>query len=255
MAKRHLAAQLYTVRDQTEKDFAGTIKQVARIGYEGVEIAGFGNMASPEEAADVLKAAGLKVCGAHVGIEQLESDLAGTLAKYRAVGCEAIIVPWLPEGRRKDVAGWKAFAKALNKLGKQVRKEGFKFGYHNHSFEFALIGKGQTGMDILMDQTDEETVGFELDCFWVVHGGKCPACFIKEHARRMMILHLKDMSDPFERKFANVGEGLLDMPAIVEAGTRAKVPWFVVEQDNCYGQNTLDALRVSYRNLKKAKLF
>lgn len=255
MAKRQLAAQLYTVRDQTEKDFVGTIKQVAKIGYDGVELAGFGNTSSPEEAGKAIKDAGLKVCGAHVGIEQLEGDLAGTLAKYRAVGCENIIVPWLAEDRRKDVAGWKTFAKTLNKFGKQLKKEGFKLGYHNHSFEFALTGKGQTGMDILLQQTDPEAVGFELDCFWVVHGGKCPACFIKQNAGRFMVLHLKDMSDPVERKFANVGEGIVDMASIVEAGTKAKVPWFVVEQDNCYGQNTIDALKVGFKNLKKAKLF
>ena len=109
--------------------------------------------------------------------------------------------------------------------------------------------------DILIEETDEEYVGFELDCFWVVHGGKCPACFIKQHADRMLTLHLKDMSDPFNRKFANVGEGLLDMPAIVKSGVKAKVPWYVVEQDDCYGQNTIEALQVGYDNLRKMDLF
>lgn len=255
MAKRHLGVQLYTVRDQIARDFVGVIGQAAKMGYEGVELAGFGNLQSAEEVADVLEQADLKVCGAHIGIEQLENDLAGTLQKYGATGCENIIVPWLPEERRKDIAGWKAFAKQLNKLGKTLRKEGFKLGYHNHSFEFALVQKGLTGMDILIDETDEDNVGFELDCFWVVHGGKCPACFIKRNAGRIMTLHLKDMSDPFERKFANVGEGLLDIPGIVKAGSKAKVPWFIVEQDSCYDQDPMDAIRNSYNNLQKMDLF
>ncbi len=255
MAKRHLGVQLYTVRDQTAKDFAGTVQQAVKIGYEGVELAGFGNLATAEEVADVLEQADLKVCGAHIGIHEFENDLAGVLKKYGTVGCKNLIVPWLPEERRRDVAGWKSFAKQLNKLGKTARKEGFHLGYHNHSFEFALVQKGLTGMDILIDETDSEYVGFELDCFWVVHGGKCPACFIKQNSDRMMILHLKDMSDPTERKFANVGEGLLDTPAIVKAGSKAKVPWFVVEQDNCYGQDPIEAIRNSYRNLQAMDLF
>jgi sugar phosphate isomerase/epimerase len=256
MAQRQLAVQLYTLRDLVAKDFAGTLKQVAKLGYEGVELAGLGNSASPQKAAAALLAAGLKVCGAHVGIEALESDLKGTLATYRMLGCQNIIVPWLPEDRRKDAKGWKAFAKSLDKFGKIVKKEGFRLGYHNHSFEFALIpGTKKLGMDILMDETDPDAVSFELDCFWVVHGGKCPACFILEHGRRLMTLHLKDMSDPFERKFANVGTGLLDIPAIVAAGTKVKVPWFIVEQDDCYGQNPMEAVKISRKNLRQMKLF
>jgi sugar phosphate isomerase/epimerase len=257
MAKRQLAAQLYTVRDYVSKDFAGTLKQVAKIGYAGVELAGFGNAANTQEAAAALKATGLKVCGAHIGIHEFQSNLKGVMETYSTVGCQNLVVPWLPEELRKDVKGWKAFAKLLNKFGKQVAKEGFKLGYHNHSFEFAIIpgSKKQLGMDILIEETDPAAVSFELDCFWVVHGGQSPAAFITKHAKRIMTLHLKDMSDPFERKFANVGAGLLDMPGIVAAGTKARVPWFVVEQDSSYDQDPMDALKVGYKNLKQMKLF
>lgn len=253
MAKRQLAAQLYTVRDLTAKDFAATVKQIAKLGYEGVELAGFGNL-SAEDAAKAVKQAGLKVCGAHVGIDQLETDLKGTLKTYELFGCQNIIVPWVGEERRKNAAGWKTFAKSLNKFGTILKKEGFNIGYHNHSFEFELISKGVTGMDLLLKNTDAGTVGFELDCFWVVHGGKCPACFIRDYANRIMTLHLKDMSDPKERKFANVGEGILDIPSILKAGIKAKVPWFIVEQDDCYDQAPMDALRVSYKNIAKMGL-
>ena len=75
-----------------------------------------------QEAAAALKATGLKVCGAHVGIHEFQTDLKGTLAKYGAVGCQNVIVPWLPQELREDVTGWKAFAKLLNKLGKQVER-------------------------------------------------------------------------------------------------------------------------------------
>ena len=254
MAKRHLGVQLYTLRDMLSMDFAGTLQQVAEIGYEGVELAGFGNAANPEEAARAITANDLKVCGAHVGIEQLEKDLPGTLKAYETVGCKNIIVPWLPEDRRKDLQGWKTFAKTLNRFGKQLRKAGFALGYHNHSFEFVKLGN-TTGHEILVDYTDAENVSFELDCFWVVHGGKCPKCYIHQLGKRIMTLHLKDMTDPFERKFANVGSGILNIPSIVKAGSKVKVPWFIVEQDNCYEQNPLDAVKTSYRNLQAMDLF
>lgn len=253
MAKRQLAAQLYTVRDLTAKDFAGTVRQIAKLGYEGVELAGFGNLSAKDAAAAVTDA-GLKVCGAHVGIDQLEGNLKGTLKTYGLFGCKNIIVPWMPEDRRKNAAGWKAFGKSLNKAGAILKKEGFQIGYHNHSFEFELVSKGVTGMDLLLSSTDAETVGLELDCFWVVHGGRCPACFIKGYADRIVTLHLKDMSDPKERKFANVGEGILDTQAIIKAGKKARVPWYIVEQDDCYGQSPMEALRVSYQNIRKMDL-
>ena len=257
MANRHLALQLYTLRDLVAKDFADTLKQVAKIGYAGIELAGFGNVADANQAANDIDAAGLKVAGAHVGINEFENDLKKTLDTYAAVNCTRLIVPWMPEERRKDVKGWKQFAKTLNNFGKIVAKEGFQLGYHNHSFEFALLPgtKKQLGMDILINETEPGLVSFELDCFWVLHGGKCPACYIAQNAKRIMTLHLTDMSDPFERKFANVGDGIMDIPSIVAAGSKAKVPWFIVEQDNCYEQPPLEAARNSFKNLAKMNLF
>ena len=255
MATRTLAVQLYSVRDRTEKDLEGTLKQVAALGYQAVELAGFGNCKSAEEAAAALRASGLAVCGAHIGIEQFESDLADTIRQYKLLGCSNLVVPWLPQERRTGLSGWKQFAKSLNDIGQSVKQQGLRLGYHNHSFEFALIEKGVCGMDILLNETDPAAVSLELDCFWVVHGGRCPACFIRKHASRLMTLHLKDMSDPVERKFANVGTGLLDFPSIVAAGTEAGVPWFIVEQDNCYGQDTLEAVKTSMANLKAMQLF
>lgn len=250
MAKRHLGLQLYSLRTLTGTDFVGTLQKVAEIGYEGVELAGFANLQTAEEVAKAVDEAGLKVCSAHVGIEQFETDLAGVMKKYETIGCENLIIPALPQARRENLAGWKSLAKSINKIGKALKKNGFNLGYHNHAFEFNVIEKGLTGWDILLDETDKDLVQLELDVFWTVFGGRCPLCTIKKNADRLMSLHMKDMRNANERKFASVGEGILDIPAIVKAGAKAKVPWYIVEQDDCYGQDPLQAVAASCKNLK-----
>src|SRR4051812_20426964 len=105
-----ISLQLYTVRDLTAKDFAGTVKKVAGIGYRAVEMAGYGNLKSAAEVKKALDDAGLKVSGAHAPIEQLESDLNKVLDESDALGNKNVICPWMPEARRKDAAGWKQTA-------------------------------------------------------------------------------------------------------------------------------------------------
>lgn len=245
-----LSAQLYTIRDLTANDFAYAVREVARIGYAAVELAGYGNLTS---AADVKKAcddAGLKISGNHVAIESLEEDPARVADENAVFGIKQLIVPWVVEGRRKDAAGWHGIARSLNVIGAQLRDRGYELLYHNHSFEFQQFD-GKTGMDILLENTDPALVKCELDVYWVAHGGHDPAGYINRLGPRCALLHMKDMAPGPDRQFAAVGTGTLDFPAIVAAARRAGVEWYVAEQDNCYGRNPLDSLRTSFENLKK----
>src|SRR6476469_5283335 len=108
-----ISLQLYTVRDLTATDFAGTVKQLAKIGYRAVEMAGYGNLKSAKEAKKALDDAGLEVSGAHATIDVLQSDLNKIMDEHETLGSKNIICPWLPEERRKDADGWKRAAADL----------------------------------------------------------------------------------------------------------------------------------------------
>lgn len=251
MPKIPVALQLYTVRDRTKTDFAGTVKEVARIGYAGVELAGYGNLTTAKDVRKALDDAGLKLAGAHVGIDALEKDLPRVLDDQHILGNRNVVCPYMPEPRRKDAAGWKQVAESLSQIATRCREKGFTFAYHNHSFEFQVFD-GKTGMDILWDNTDAAMVRSELDVFWVKHGGIDPVDYLKELGKRVALLHLKDMATGPERKFAPVGTGTIDFSAIDAAAQQIGVQWNIVEQDDPYGQSSLEIAKISFENLKKA---
>jgi sugar phosphate isomerase/epimerase len=253
MAKLPVSLQLYTVRDLTAKDFAGSIKEVAKIGYRNVELAGFGNLKTAAEVKKVLDDNGIKVSGAHAAIDQLEKDLPRILDEAESFNNTHLICPYMPEERRKDAAGWKQVAKILSGIGRSCHDRGIDFAYHNHSFEFQQFD-GKYGFDILWENSDPNYLKSELDTYWVQHGGADPVGYINKLQNRVLLLHLKDMAPGPDRKFAPVGTGILDFKGIIAAAEKYGVRNGAVEQDNCYETPPLEAIKISFENLKKLGL-
>lgn len=249
-----LSIQLYTVRDHTAKDFAGTVKRLADIGFKGVELAGYGNLKSAGEVRKALDAAGLVVSGAHTGIDGLLTDPGKVAEEQKILGNPHVICPWAPLDNKPE-SEYLAFAQQLEKAGAAAVQHGLTLAYHNHSFEYKPFGKknGKTydGLDIIFQNTKPDHVKAELDLFWVAHGGHNPAPYIQALGSRTILVHLKDMQVGPDRRFANVGEGIMDWKTIIPAAQKVGVRWYVVEQDDCYGQDPLDAARISFENLKR----
>jgi sugar phosphate isomerase/epimerase len=250
MAQLPISLQLYTVRDLTAKDFGGTMRDVAQIGYRYVELAGYGNLKTAAEAKKALDDAGLKASGMHAPIDVLEKDPSKSFDEADVLGLKNIICPWIPEERRKDAAAWRTIAGILNRAGQAAVDRGFDFAYHNHSFEFQKFD-GKYALDILWEHTDHKLVKSELDVYWVQHGGVDPAAYIRQLGGRCILLHLKDMAAGPDKRFAPVGTGILDFKAICDEATKAGVKFGVVEQDNCYDTPPLESIRISLENLKK----
>lgn len=253
MAKLPLAVQLYTLRNLTSTDFAGTVRQVAAIGYTGVELAGYGNLKSAVEVRKALDDNNLKVAGSHVGIDALEKELNRVMDESEALGNKTIVLSYLAEDRRKSAADWKAIAHQLNDLGQKVKPRGLTLVYHNHAFEFETFD-GQTGMDILYANADAKNLKAELDVYWVRYGKHDPIEYINKNAGRIALIHMKDMAAGEERRFAPVGEGTLDIKGIAAAAKNAGAQWLIVEQDNTYDTPPVEAITTSYNNLKKMGL-
>jgi sugar phosphate isomerase/epimerase len=244
------AIQLYTLRDLTAKDFAGTMKQVAALGYKFVEVAGYGNLGNAKAARKALDDAGLKATSGHYAIDLLEKNIEQVLADAEVLGIDTVVCPFLPEDRRRDAKGYEATAKLLEQAGGALHQHGVMLAYHNHSFEFQKFG-GKYGLDILYDNTAPHLLLAEIDVYWVQHGGVDPAEYINKLGDRVRLLHLKDMAAGPEKRFAPVGTGVIDFKPILAAAEKHSVRWGIVEQDQTYGTPPLGAIKTSLDNLRK----
>jgi len=244
-----IALQLYTVRDETAKDFCGTVRKVANMGYGGIELAGTGGL-SAAEMSDLLAETGLKVAGSHVMVNLFAEQLDELIDYYSAIGAKYVGIPALP-GELRNVEGFKSVAKLMNEAGKAMQDAGLSLYYHNHNFEFEDLGGGVRGMDILFAETDPKVAFFEIDCYWAVYAGVDPAELIKSQAGRYPLIHLKDMvGTGSERTFAEVGEGIIDWQPVFAASEAQGAVWYIVEQDRC-ARPSLESAQISANNLKR----
>ncbi|HHE72903.1 MAG TPA: sugar phosphate isomerase/epimerase, partial [Chloroflexi bacterium] len=167
----------------------------------------------------------------------------------RAIGCNDLVCPYMPEDRRRTREDWLAVARLLDELGARCKEQGVRLSYHNHSFEFVRFGR-RTGLDIIYEESDPRYLKAELDTYWVQHGGGDVIAWIRKLKDRMPVIHLKDMVIyEGQQTMAEVGEGNLNWPGILEACEEAGVRWYAVEQDRCL-RDPFESLRISYLNLR-----
>jgi len=241
--------QTYTVQSEIDANPRKAIEELAKIGYEAIEGGGDTFGMPPSEYKALLETLGLKVTALFVGLDEMEKDLQPKIDLALQVGIERIGIPAVDGHRRQDAAGWKAVAKIADKAGALCQKNGLELIYHNHSFEFARF-EGEYGLDIFYGNTDPALVKAELDVYWLQHGGVVPAEYVRKYADRLAVVHVKDMADDADRSFAEVGEGILDWPAILEAASASTCKWLVVEQDVCK-RPCMESASLSFANLKR----
>lgn len=242
-----VALQLYTLRDLLQTDMAGALKEVSAMGYEGVEIAGYGDLGF-DAALNALRANNLKIVGNHAGLDALQNDLQSVidenlLLDNKYVACSYLEPKWHTKEGFIEVAG------ILNEAGVRLNSAGIQLCYHNHDFEFARFD-GQYGLDLIYENSDPKFLQAELDTYWVQKGGADPAAYIEKYSGRVPLLHIKDMKDDESKAFAEIGTGVLKWPEIFAAAEAAGVIAYIVEQDTCPG-DPMDSVRISIENLKK----
>ena len=243
-----IGLQLYTLREETEKDFIGTLEKVVEIGYKGVEFAGYGGI-SCEKMKTVLERLGLKAIGSHVAMDTLESGLDEAIYYNLTIGCPNIVLP-CPKCETIDDF-FNAFT-TYESIGKRCKEKGLQFCYHNHADEFNTR-EGEYFLDILFKRTDKDLVKAEIDTFWVQYAGIDPVQYIKKYSGRCPLLHIKDMKDMVGKKYTEIGKGIIDIRGITEVAADIGAEWLIVEQDECEGF-ALDSVRISYENLKRILL-
>ena len=251
MEETKLAAQLYTIREftQTLEDFKASMHKIREIGYKAVQVSGIGPI-SHEDVKAAVDAAGLTICITHVSFDYLRDDMEAAIAQHKLWECPNVAIGSMPpQYREAGLEGFIEFAHAATEIGKRLADAGLTFSYHNHSFEFVRFGR-RTGLDIIYEESDPRYLKAELDTYWVQHGGGDVIAWIRKLKDRMPVIHLKDMVIyEGQQTMAEVGEGNLNWPGILEACEEAGVRWYAVEQDRCL-RDPFESLRISYLNLR-----
>ena len=269
MGKLPVGLQVYSVRDDAEKDFLGTLKKIREIGYDFVELAGlYGQTADEVKAA--LDEAGIPALSAHVPLVELEADLEKTVADYKKIGCKFIAIPYLPDELRPNTPGYEKVMKLIPEIGKACNAQGITLLYHNHDFEFVRVANGKYALDDLYDTVPAELLQTELDCCWVKVAGEDPAAYVRKYSGRCPVVHLKDFykvgtpknmyeligveSKAAEKEegrfeFRPVGFGMQVMPELLDAAVESGASYLVVEQDASVGRTPMEAVTMSKKYL------
>lgn len=234
MAK--LGVQPIVFGQQNREDLPGVLNAIKTAGYDGLE---FGMRdSSPEEVKAMFSQVGLVCCGYHSGYGGLADVESATKQAEHLLGVGAkYLMCSGTDGRDRD--GYLRSAEVFNTVGKALADIGVHLCYHNHNWEFFDLGNGETGMELLLQNTDPTVVKLCPDIYWLACGGVDPAAFIREHKERAVYFHYKDGTfDLTEQKpltFTELGRGQVDLVSATEAVRELNPEWVVTEQDRTDG--------------------
>jgi len=250
---------LYTLRDAMSEDPKGVLKQVADIGYQYIEAAGYGDGKfygmEPAEFKSYLDEIGLTPLSSHHGDVTLD-NADEMIAAAKAAGFTYFVIPIPPMGHFKvdpetgamNMSGnLETVTDIINTIGEKCAAAGLKCLYHNHDFEFVENADGVVPMDYFLENTDPEHVNFQMDLYWVTKAGADPLAYFEKAPGRFKIWHVKDMDD--QGRFAPVGTGTIDFGRILAKKELSGMEHYFVEQDKTFDRPPMEAIRISHEGL------
>jgi sugar phosphate isomerase/epimerase len=260
--RKVLGLQLYTVRDEVDKDLNNTIAQVAAAGYTHVELYGYKDRQffgrSAQAMSDLLKANNLKTPSGHYGLADMLYDETYNWDSWKyllddanLLGHKFVIIPWIEE-KYRTADSFKRIAERLNKGGELSKAAGLVTGYHNHDFEFKETG-GLLPYEFLLQNTDSNLVKFEMDMYWVKHAEQDPMVWFKKYPHRFCMWHIKDMEAPAgtaKGQTCEVGSGVINWKEIFANKKLAGLEYAFVEQEQ-YRKPVFECIRTSADYMKK----
>jgi sugar phosphate isomerase/epimerase len=255
-----------------------TMRKLNELGYHAVEVSQIPMTA--ENVAELKRAStdfNIKIAALSAGLdpilpgapgETLTSDFDKIVSDCKTLDCQFLRIGMMPLNIMDDKKKIMEFIDRAEVMAERLAEHGIELYYHTHHLEFQKFD-GEYLLDLIKNNTSK--LGFELDVHWIQRAGENPVEFIKQYAGRISLLHLKDyrigqmdLSDVDFKdmgkffsiftntiEFAEVGEGNLDMKAIIEAGLESGSEYFLVEQDDTYGRDPFDCLKISAENLRK----
>lgn len=256
-----LGAQMFTLREfcATPADIAKSCQRVAEMGYGGIQAsaAGFNDIEAPE-LRKILDDCGLACMATHRGLDSLK-DTAAAVDYHKALDCRYVAIGGFGFGGDKTPADWEAFCREFNEIADALAEHDLHLGYHNHSHELAPLTdqpprQGDPRPYDIMIERFGGHVWFEVDTYWLAHGGADPADWLRhlgKTAGGVPCVHFKDLSidGKREHRMVEVGSGNLNWPAILEACREIGVKYYLVERDR--GEmDPFESLEVSFKQMQ-----
>jgi sugar phosphate isomerase/epimerase len=239
--------QLYSLRAQFQKDVPGTLDEVKKFGFKYAELAGTYGL-SAEKFKQELDAHGIQAIGAHFGYERFRDDAEGVAREAKTLGLKYAGCAWIPHTGDFDEKTCREAIAVFNKAGEVMARNGLKFFYHVHGYEFQPHGQG-TLLDLLFQETNPERVSYEMDIFWIVFPGQDPVKLLDKYGNRWEFAHLKDMKkgtvtglltgNTDVKNDAALGAGQMDLPAILSAAKKAGIKWYFIEDESPWSEQQL----------------
>lgn len=227
-----VALQLWSVKEAVAIDFAAAAARVAKLGFAGVELAGYGKLDALGAKA-ALDAAGLRVAGMHINPAKL-GEINPIIDDALTLGTKHVTCAFWPRTLYVSPAACERIGERLAEFGANLRAAGLRFSFHNHDAELAVLN-GRTVLDWLLGAAAPRDLAMEPDVFWLHHAGYDPARFLREQGTRCPLIHLRDQ--------AEIGAGPVDYPAVFAAiDAVASAEWLIVEQDR-FNHEPFESLR------------
>jgi len=238
--KADAGLQLYSLRDDFKKDVPGTLKKVQSFGIRLVELAGTYDL-TPDKFKGLLAAHNLKAVSSHFSYDRFRDDPEGVARDAKALGVQYAGCAWITHEGAFDEKECRDAIQVFNRAGDILARQGVKFFYHTHGYEFQPYGQG-TLFDLLMAETKPEHVCYEMDVFWVVHPGQDPVKLLLKYGKRFELMHVKDMKKGVKTgdltgksdvsNDVTLGTGQMNWPAILRAADKAGVKYYFIEDES-----------------------
>jgi sugar phosphate isomerase/epimerase len=262
--------QLYSIRDEMKNDPLGSLTEIAKMGYVYVEHANYVDGRfygyAPKEFRKVLDDLGLKMISGHTVMrkehwDEAKNDFSDSwklLVDDAAVlGQKYVVSPSMDETMRSNYDDFKRYMEIFNKCGQLCNRQGMKFGYHNHSFEFAESLNGEKLFDIMMKSMDPGLVVVQLDMGNLYNGGAIALDVVKQYPGRFENLHVKDEieapaggNEKYESTI--IGEGIVNTKEVTDLATKiggAQV--YIIEQESYQGKTPMECVKKDLEIMKK----
>jgi sugar phosphate isomerase/epimerase len=253
--KRPIGLQLYSVRDDMQKDPSGTIEKLGKIGYKFVEGYGYEHRKlfgmEPAKFKELVEKNGMTLMGSHTGANMPDSANWSKLmawwdtciADHKAAGVKWLIQTWIDSLSYTSLAHLKKQCEYFNAVGEKCKAAGLMFGYHNENTEFKEV-EGQKVLDFMIRNVDSTKVFFQLDVWNMTTAAQNPVAYIKKFPGKFMIWHVKDSTE--------LGvSGKIDLKALFENADLSGVKYYVVEQE-AYSTTPLDGVQKDFEYMKKS---
>jgi sugar phosphate isomerase/epimerase len=267
-AKGIVGIQLYCIRDEMKKDPLGSLKQVASMGYQYVEHASYVNGKfygyPPAEFRKILDDLGLKMLSGHTSFspehwDKLKNDFTDkwkkTVEDATVLGQKYVVSPSMGESMYSTYDSLMKTLDLFNKIGDLCHKNGMKFGYHNHDFEFSKDYDGKKMFDVIMNTIDPGKVVIQLDTGNLYNGGAVALDVVNKYPGRFENIHVKDEirsqggGDKYESCI--LGEGIVSIKQVLDIATKtggAEV--YIIEQESYQGKAPMDCIKKDLEIMK-----